>query len=196
MLSSSHRLSLADAQSLAVRKLLTRSAYDATVTPGPPLPKSHPAPALVAKLHLECEALYAGALALVGTGKNLSRVKGSEGSAEVCADVKRYLTEERAFHAALAHKWLGVDAGEGTGTSRNGAGEAVGFLAWARKELDELKGGLAALGNKEKKAKVSDEYESVNVYYKYYKKVNDSVCCVLTLFLHLYRSLFFQYKNS
>ena len=62
-----HRMALADAQNLAIRKLLTRAAFESTVTPGPPLPKSHPSPALAAKLHLECAALYSSARALVKT---------------------------------------------------------------------------------------------------------------------------------
>ena len=60
-------MALADAQNLAIRKLLTRAAFESTVTPGPPLPKSHPSPALAAKLHLECAAMYSSARALVKT---------------------------------------------------------------------------------------------------------------------------------
>ena len=60
-------MSLADAQTLAIRKLLSKSAYDSTLSPGPPLPKSHPSPALLAKLYLECHALYSSAYALVST---------------------------------------------------------------------------------------------------------------------------------
>ena len=57
-------MALADAQNLAIRKLLTRAAMESVVTPGPPLPKSHPSPALAAKLHLECVAMYTSARAL------------------------------------------------------------------------------------------------------------------------------------
>ena len=60
-------MALADAQNLAIRKLLSKAAFENTLTPGPPLPKSHPSPALVAKLHLECAALYATARSLVKT---------------------------------------------------------------------------------------------------------------------------------
>ncbi|OBZ70590.1 pH-response regulator protein palC [Grifola frondosa] len=52
------KMALADAQTLAIRKLLSRAAFENTLTPGPPLPKSHPSPALVAKLHLECAASF------------------------------------------------------------------------------------------------------------------------------------------
>ncbi|TFY76996.1 hypothetical protein EWM64_g7016 [Hericium alpestre] len=38
------KMSLASSQSLAIRKHLTKAAFDSTVSPGPPLPKSHPSP--------------------------------------------------------------------------------------------------------------------------------------------------------
>ena len=40
------------------------------------------------------------------------------------------------MNAALAHKWLGVDAGENGGASK--AGIAVAFLGWSRSELEAL----------------------------------------------------------
>lgn len=177
------RLALADAQSLAIRKLLSRSAYDSTVTPGPPLPTSHPSPALIAKLHLECASLYSSARSLAKTpvkskGKNLS----SGTDSEVSTDLRRYLADECVFHGALARKWLGVDAGENG--SQNGSpkgGEAVGFLAWAKKDLEDLRDrpGLSLGKEKEKKErrrdKVIEELESVNVFWKHYKNMNDSV---------------------
>ena len=177
-------MALADAQSLAIRKLLSRSAYDSTVTPGPPLPKSHPSPALIAKLHLECASLYSSARTLAKTpSSSKSKGKGKESSgadAEVSTDLRRYLADEGAFHGALGRKWLGVDAGENGGTPKGG--EAVAFLAWAKKELEELKDGGRGLGigkEKEKKErrkdKVMEELESVTMFWKHYKKVNDSV---------------------
>jgi hypothetical protein len=172
-------LSLADAQSLAIRKLLTKSAYDSTVTPGPPLPKSHPAPALVAKLHLECASLYASARSLAKTA-GPTKGKDSGESAEVSSDLRRYLADEIVFHGAVARKWLGVDAGEKAGTT--GGGEAVGFLTWAKRELEDIKGsggGAISVGasrEKKGKGKVAEEMESVATFLKHYKKLNDSVC--------------------
>ncbi len=165
------RLSLADAQSLAIRKLLSKSAYDSNVAPGPPLPKSHPSPALVAKLHLECASLYSSA-------RTLAKTPGSSSdSGDVSVDLRRYLADEAAFHSALAHKWLGVDAGE----SMKG-GDAVGFLSWAHKELEELKDGGKSLGigKSEKsrtlrKCKVAEEMESVSLWLTNYQKANDSI---------------------
>lgn len=62
-------------------------------------------------------------------------------------------------------------------------GEAVAFLQWAKKELEDLKDGgkLINIGNTDKeqeerwKNTVADELSSVNVFYKYYKKMNDTV---------------------
>ncbi|KAL0956836.1 hypothetical protein HGRIS_002948 [Hohenbuehelia grisea] len=186
------KMSLADAQTLAIRKLLSKSAYDSNIAPGPPLPKSHPAPALIAKLHLECGALYSSARALAKTpgaarprAKSASQFLSKDGrdASEVSADLRRYLNDEAAFHDALARKWLGVDAGESGGNDRGG--EAVGFLAWAKKELEDLKDGGSGKGiigsGKEKEArerrkeKVSDELAKVLVFWKHYKKINDSL---------------------
>ena len=207
-----HRLALADAQNLAIRKLLTRAAMESVVTPGPPLPKSHPSPALAAKLHLECVALYTSSRALAKTpgasrpslspqSSTKSKLKiplvkkdrdgDTEASDEVVPELRRYLADEIALHHALAHKWLGVDAGENGGHAQTGV--AVGFLAWAKKELEELKGGggsgagavAAGVGigserekemRDERRTRVHAELESVGVFLKGYKRMNDSVC--------------------
>ncbi|KAF9452778.1 hypothetical protein P691DRAFT_803502 [Macrolepiota fuliginosa MF-IS2] len=163
------KIALADAQSLAIRKYLSKAAFESNVTPGPPLPKSHPSPGLTAKLHLECVSLYMSAKALA---------KASTGG-EVSTEVRKYLTDKTAFHTALSHKWLGVEAGENGGAER--AGDAVAFLVWAKKELEELKDSNLTLhfgkGDKEreKKGLILNELESTNTFYKYYKKVNDSL---------------------
>lgn len=188
-----NRMSLADAQVLAIRKLLSKAAAETAMSPGPPLPKSHPAPALIAKLHLEASALYASSRALAKTPsaskpKTKISLKSSKdhdddavGGVEVSGELRRYLADQSTLHAALAHKWLGVDAGESKGEAR--AGEAVGWLAWARKELEEIKdGGAKALaGSREKdmresrKGAVTEEAQAVEVFWKHYKKLNDSV---------------------
>ncbi|KAF9462453.1 BRO1-like domain-containing protein [Collybia nuda] len=178
------KMALADAQSLAIRKLLSKAAYDNNVAPGPPLPRSHPSPALIAKLHLECASIYTSALALVRTAGERKRRRTSsspERNVEVSADLRRYLSDEVTFHGALSRKWLGVDAGE-NGKSEKG-GEAVGFLAWAKKDLEEIKDGWRGIstvtGDREMretiKRKVLDELASVGVFFKYYKKLNDSL---------------------
>jgi len=192
-------MALADAQTLAIRKLLSRAAFDSTITPGPPLPKSHPSPLLIAKLHLECAALYASARSLAKTpgdyrpaSSTKSRLKQAftkdkgdsavrdEGGEEVAPELRRYLAEEVAFHSALAHKWLGMDAGENGATSK--AGEAVAFLAWAKKELEDLRGGPHVMGSdrdkdmrERRKERVAEELVSVSVFLKGYKNMNDTV---------------------
>ena len=197
----SFRMALAEAQALAIRKLLSKSAYDSTVTPGPPLPKSHPPPGLIAKLHLECASLFSSARSLVKTAsghKSKTKFKPSsgknkgtdddanEGSVEEAApELKRYLADEAALHSALASKWLGVDCGESGGLDR--AGQAVGYLQWAKKELDELKDGtksgitLPGINENEKRARerrkatVAKELETVTVFLKHYTNMNNTV---------------------
>ena len=192
-------MALAEAQALAIRKLLSKSANDETVTPGPPLPKSHPPPGLIAKLHLECATLFSSARSLVKTArgpKPKSKFKPSPGKSkstdddgnmeEVAPELKRYLAGEAALHSALGSKWLGVDCGEDEGLDR--VGQAVGYLQWAKKELEELKDGtkagisLPGVSNEnEKKAKdrrkdtVAKELETVTIFLKHYRNMNDTV---------------------
>ncbi|CAL1706477.1 unnamed protein product [Somion occarium] len=210
------KMALADAQALAIRKHLSKAAFDSTLTPGPPLPKSHPSPALAAKLHLECVALYSSGRALAktpgasrpnltssskskfklslgrkdkdrdGEGSEMSLPREEAGE-DVSPELGRYLADEIAYHNALAHKWLGVDAGENGATSEGG--RAVGFLVWAKKELEELKsgglghGGVVGIGTTDRervmrearRARVQVELESVNVFLKGYKRMNDSL---------------------
>lgn len=202
MLRTILRMALAEAQALAIRKLLSKSAYDSTVTPGPPLPKSHPPPGLVAKLHLECASLFSSARSLVKTAsgpKSKTKFKPSfgkskgvdedanEGSTEgIAPELKRYLADEAALHSALASKWLGVDCGESGGLER--AGQAVGYLQWAKKELEGLKDGskpgivLPGINNENekqardrRKALVARELETVTIFLKHYKSMNDTV---------------------
>ncbi|KAF9653964.1 hypothetical protein BDM02DRAFT_3086206 [Thelephora ganbajun] len=177
------RMALGEAQALAIRKLLSKSAYDSTVTPGPPLPKSHPPSGLVAKLHLECASLFSSARSLV---KTASGSKSKTNVEEAAPELKRYLADEAALHSALASKWLGVDCGESGGLDRTG--QAVGYLQWAKKQLEELKDGtksgitLPSMTNEnEKKARerrkatVAKELETVTIFLKHYKNMNDTI---------------------
>lgn len=178
------RMAFADAQQLAIRKLMTKSAYDSTVSPGPPLPKSHPSPALIAKLHLECAELYSSARALAKTpGASRMKVKSkSRDNEEVSPSLRHYLSDSADFCGALARKWLGVDTGDNGAASQGGI--AVAFLGWAKSELEELRGTNRVGANFDKdrreargrlKEDVDRELETVTVYYKYYKKINDSL---------------------
>lgn len=198
------RMALAEAQTLAIRKLMSKSAYDSTLSPGPPLPKSHPSPTLIAKLFLEITSSVSSARSLAktpgaipssgsGSGSSsllkfkskdkdkekdrISSSSSSSGSGEVSQDLRNYLAEMTTFSSALSHKWLGVDAGE-----QSRAGEAVGFLSWAKEELEGL-GGIKlkdigkekSLKNKGKKERLLEELYSVGVFLQGYKKENDTV---------------------
>lgn len=163
-------LALADAQKLAIRKLMTKAAYDSVVSPGPPLPKSHPSPGLIAKLYIHTASEYSSARSLAKTH--------SDG--DVSSDLRKYLTNEIAMSLALVHKWLGVEAGESGSGSR--AGAAVGFLKWAKSDLDGLAGlgkkvslGKTTENSKTKKSRIVFESESVASCLKHYQNLNDSV---------------------
>ncbi|BGP39989.1 hypothetical protein JCM10450v2_003969 [Rhodotorula kratochvilovae] len=168
---------LADANLLAIRRLLSRSLQVAhsTTTPGPPLSPSHPSPALLAKLHLQVHALYDEARSLAKT------VSASAGTGDLSPALRRYLSDGRTLALALSYKWLGVDAGE-----RGETGDALGYLGMAAAELDALREkdkGLRALkgfgkarqGGKGRKGKVAEEVDSVEAFRSAYKKVNDTV---------------------
>jgi len=173
----------ADAETLAIRRLLSKSTYDSNVTPGPPLPASHRPPSLLVKMHIECASLYSSARTLAKTPGSTKGDSSSSSNKEVSADLRRYLGNQAALHSAMSHKWLGVDAGEKGGTEKGG--EAVAFMQWAKKELEDLKDGGkkislgtgAAEKDQEDKWKrtIQQELESVNLFYKYYKKMNDTV---------------------
>ncbi|TFK25204.1 pH-response regulator protein palC [Coprinopsis marcescibilis] len=172
------KMALADAQTLAIRKLLSKSAFDSNIAPGPPLPSSHPSPSLLAKLHLECGTLYSSARSLM---KTVGLSKSSNNTAEVVSDLRKHLAEGATFHEALGHKWLGVTAGENGGSDKGG--EAVAFVAWSKEELEELKdsGKQISLGKNEreisgqKKGRIVDELASINVFLKHYRTMNDSL---------------------
>jgi hypothetical protein len=161
-------LALADAHNLAIRKLMSKSAYDSLLSPGPPLPKSHPSPAVVAKLYIHVESGYSSAGSLAKTH--------SEG--DISSDLRRYLTNEASFALALSHKWLGVDAGE----SGSKGGHAVAFLKLAKGQLEGLKdvGKKVSLGKgsdnkKPKRNRIVNELDSVTTFLKNYQKLNDTV---------------------
>ncbi|KAH9987014.1 hypothetical protein BJV74DRAFT_843175 [Russula compacta] len=169
------KLSLASAQALAIRKLMTKSSYDSIVAPGPPLPASHPSPALLAKLHLEASTLCASA-------ESLLRIPASrKNDMEVTEPLLLYARDGAALHGALARKWLGADAG-----ARDASGVAVGFLGWAKRELDAQRDGGGAGprvggkeegrdGRRERRERITAEAEDVAQFLRYYTKINDTL---------------------
>lgn len=174
------RMFLADANLLAIRRLLSRSLFVAhsTTTPGPPLSSSHPSPSLLAKLHLNVYQLYDEARSLV---KTASRSNDAHG--EVSPQLRRYLSDGRLLSQALSYKWLGVDCGENH--SADQTGDALSWLAMSKAALEEIEGktkGLKSLkigkgkaAGKGRKTKVQEELDSVAAFTSAYKKVNDTV---------------------
>ncbi|KAG8906663.1 hypothetical protein FRB99_006364 [Tulasnella sp. 403] len=173
------RLALADSSQLAIRKLMTRSAYDSTLTPGPPLPKTHPPTSLLAKLYVNASSLYTTASSLINTS---SASSSSNDHSEIIPALRRYLSDERDFTTAMAYKWFGVDAGEAPGR----CGHSITYLKLSKAQLEALKEsklkvpvGINSKANKEQKAskkdRLHDELETVKVFLKYYQKMNDSV---------------------
>lgn len=139
------------------------------MTPGPPLPRSHPSPSLLAKLYINVYTLYDGARSSVkavgnegrtsvgrgsvgssggGAGgrllnsfkKDKNEASGAETNDTISTELRTYLSDGRSFSCSLAYKWLGVDAGE---NNADKTGEAIGWLNLSR-------AGLLALQNKSK----------------------------------------------
>lgn len=172
---------LADAQLLAIRKLLAPSRAASTFSPGPPLSKSHPSPSLLAKLYISITTLYSSASSLL-------RPSSANSEGDPIPSLSTYISANRSLTEALAHKWLGIDAGE-SGDPKRG-GEAIAFLASAKKKLEDLGGGgkegmkealkigKAKVGReerKEMKGRVGEELVMVDAFLKSYEKLNKTV---------------------
>ncbi|KAH9816232.1 hypothetical protein DFH28DRAFT_966506 [Melampsora americana] len=170
------KVSLADAERLAVRRLLSRSVMEHHTTPGAGLPKSHPSPGLLAKLQLNIHALYSGAfdsLSLV--------IPGSGANAEVAGAFRDYLRDGRQFSLGLGYKWLGIDAGE----QSSRYAEAVGWLSLARESLKAVGGGgrtMVVVRNgaikserARRKGKTEHELDEVDRFMKAYEQINRTV---------------------
>ena len=150
--------------------------------PGPPLPKSHPSPALIAKLYINISVLYSSARSLAKTQPSKS-TSGDAGVSDVHTELRHYLADESAFSLAMAYKWLGVDAGEQDGK----AGISVAFLKLAKEGLDSLREGklrmmprLKSIGTSPNdraanKDRVVEEISAVKTFLHHYKGLNDSV---------------------
>lgn len=114
-------------------------------------------------------------------------VEGVEG--EIIPELERYLRKESRLAHALAHKWLGVDAGE------NGKGAKVGeALTWVKeaqtrlqemedgKVREKMKGLSFGKGSEKKKeerkarqGRVERELEDVKAWVRAYSRMNDTV---------------------
>lgn len=163
---------MADAERLAIRKLLSKSYADALVSPGPPLPRSHPSPTLLAKLQLNVLALYERARSSYKASTSSNR--------ELSPEFRKYLTTGRTVNGGLSYKWLGVEAGEG---SSNKIGEALAWLHLARTEILSVKPKAPTIGfgkkgiaaKKERKTRLDMELETIEAFTKVYKQLNDTV---------------------
>ncbi|KAG0144012.1 hypothetical protein CROQUDRAFT_660551 [Cronartium quercuum f. sp. fusiforme G11] len=170
------KVCLADAERLATRRLLSRSAMDRHTSPGAGLPKSHPSPGLLAKLQLNVHALYSGAF------DSLSLVKAGTGAiAEVSGALRDYLSDGRHFALGLGYKWLGIDAGEQSARYA----DAIGWLSLARQSLKAVGGGnrtMVVVRNgvikserAYRKSKTEYEMEEVERFLKAYEQMNRTI---------------------
>jgi len=166
--------------------------------PGPPLPHLHPSPALLAKLYLHISSLYTSARAsfkVHGTEPSSKKLFTSDRDeadrleGDITPSLKRYLRKESLLASALAHKWLGVDAGEnGKGAK---VGEAIAWMKEAKIKLAELEDSavrekMKGLGvgranerkkeeRRSRKGRVERELEDVGAWLRAYTKMNDTV---------------------
>jgi hypothetical protein len=187
---------MADAHLTALRKLLLPVLpHVLFAPPGPPLPASHPSPSLLAKLYLHVSSLYNSALTLLQVQNEAPRKLWKERNepdaveGEVISQLKRYLRKESLLASALAHKWLGVDAGENGKGAR--VGEAVAWVKEAQGRLEELEDGKVrekmkglALGRgnerkkeerKARKGRIERELEDTAAWMRAYTRMNDTV---------------------
>jgi hypothetical protein len=104
---------------------------------------------------------------------------------EVAEPLLLYARDGASLHGALARKWLGADAG-----AQDAHGVAVGFLGWAKRELDALRDGSARAGGggkeegrdgrRERRERIAAEAEDAAQFLRYYTRMNDTVrACAL-----------------
>jgi len=174
--------------------------------PGPPLPRNHPSPALLAKLYLHVARLYDSSRALFkahasdpssSSTRRLFRSDKIEepdsAEGDLLAGFKRYLKKEALLSQALAHKWLGVDAGENGKGAR--IGEAISLCKYAQSRLQDMEDGamrekMKGLGigksnekkkeeRKARKGRVERDLEDISAWIKSYTRQNDTVSLYL-----------------
>ena len=195
------RTLLADAHVTAIRKLLLPVLPHAMFAlPGPPLPPNHPSPSLLAKLYLHVSRLYDSSRALFKahasdstSSRRLFRSDKIEepdsAEGDLLAGFKRYLKKEALLSQALAHKWLGVDAGENGKGAR--IGEAIALCKYSQARLEDMEDGavrekMKGLGigrgnekrkeeRKARKGRVERDLEDIGAWVKSYTRQNDTV---------------------
>ncbi|PWN33359.1 uncharacterized protein FA14DRAFT_173166 [Meira miltonrushii] len=131
------RLSQAEAELLAIRKLLspTNCYQTATRTFAPPLPSSHPSPSLLSKLYLNAASQFESALSLAQTACNAIGVRSDDSTApggSASEDLK--LAASSGFKARLVSK-LGSSRGKLMEESTRSGKLSVGFVKYLTKSI-------------------------------------------------------------
>lgn len=173
------KLSLAISQSLAIRKLMSPLHAYTLHNPGPPLPKSHPSPQILLKLHLDTSSLFNASRVMLKSSIKLTlRVQ----HVDLPPDLKAHTKRREVFHAGVAKKWLGIDAANNGNT---------GFaIAWLKAASEELADNVSSSSSErlkilsksirkardERKNELEVELSSIETYLKAYKQLNDTVC--------------------
>lgn len=159
---------------------MSKAAADIAISPGPPLPRSHPPPSLLSKLQLNVHNLLDTALGHISSSSSPSKFsslrRSDESSQEIWSDWRKHLSRLALLSAARAHKWLGVEAGELT----KDVGRAVAWLQLAEKEVSGLASPKAFTSFKSSSQKqiqgvVKVELAHIQAFLKVYKKMNDTV---------------------
>jgi hypothetical protein len=131
------------------------------------------------------------------SGKRLFKKSATDGSAlaaeaadsDMIPELKRYLRKEALLSSALAHKWLGIDAGENSKPQR--IGEALAWISECRSRLAELEDGKVAekmkgLGigksaerrkesRRARQGRIEREAADADAWIASYKKMNETV---------------------
>ncbi|GAA99387.1 hypothetical protein E5Q_06083 [Mixia osmundae IAM 14324] len=174
---------MADAERLAIRRLLSRSSADTALRPGPPLPRTHPSPGLLAKLYLNVYEHYDAARSTAklvgGQRKTEDAHLSNDAKSIVLQSFRTYLSDGRAASLAIGYKWLGVEAGE----RMSKYGEAIGWLKLAREALQDLVSSgkpLASLLGRNKaragrKSHLEAELASVEMFLTSYTQLNETI---------------------
>lgn len=191
-----NRLALADANAVGIEKLL--SPFHANITfqsTTLPLPRGHPSPGLLAKLHIEVATLYSSSRTLLKTIKNSksSALEGLNIDDDIEPSLMEYLRKEWALAEVRSRKWLAVEAGEHASGEK--VGQAIAMLKDAKSRLDELrkhgdigastmkkmkglKIGLGSGGKEEKterKGRIAQEMADIESFLETYTHMNNTV---------------------
>jgi hypothetical protein len=187
---------LADANAVGIEKLLSPFLANATFQSTTlPLPRGHPSPGLLAKLHIEVATLYSAARNLLKTMKNSkgSALEGLNIDDDIEPGLMEYLRKEWGLAEVRSRKWLAVEAGEHASGEK--VGQAIAMLKDAQARLEELrkhgdigastmkkmkglKIGMGSAGKEEKserKGRIAQEMADIDSFLKTYTHMNNTV---------------------